>query len=246
MKNTFFRRLTALIFPPLCRVCNERQRVFSLRIPEVLCPDCMNRWDKERAEKCPTCSKVHHACRCMPEVLRKSGCEALLHLTAYHSHVRTAAAALVLRCKDNNDREVFAFLSDELSDPIRQLADFETLDAVVTYVPRRRAAVRAIGHDHAKEIACMVAENLKLPYATLLRRRAITRQQKELDAAERERNAAQSFDIEPEAAIAGKTVLLIDDVCTTGSSLAACIKLLHSAGAACVLCAVVAKTERVQ
>ena len=244
MKLPFFRRLTALIFPPLCRVCNERQRVFSPDIPEVLCPDCMKRWEQEWAEKCPACAKVHHDCRCMPKALEDSGCEALLHLTAYRSHHRTAASALVLRCKDNNDRETFGFLADELADPIAKLADFEGLDAVVTYVPRRRAAVRAIGHDHAKEIARMVARNLKLPYATLLCRRPLTRQQKELAAAERERNAAQSFDIEPNAPVAGRTVLLIDDICTTGSSLAACTALLRASGAVRVLCAVVAKTER--
>lgn len=246
MSNRIWRRLTSLLFPPLCRMCNERQRVFAPRISEVLCPNCMNRWEQELAGRCPTCGNVHRACLCMPTSMKESGCEALLHLTAYRSHHRTAASALVLRCKDHNDRDSFRFLAQALAKAIGEREDFSAEDAVVTYVPRRRAAVRAIGHDHAKEISLMVAQELGLSYATLLRRKSLTRQQKELNAAERERNAAQSFDMESGASVAGKTVLLIDDICTTGSSLSACAKLLRSAGAVRVVCAVIAKTERAQ
>jgi ComF family protein len=246
MSNHIWRRLTAFFFPPLCRMCNERQRVFSPKISGVLCPDCMNRWEQELAGTCPICGKVHRACLCMPAPMKESGCQTLVHLTAYRSHHRTAASALVLRCKDHNDRDTFRFLAQALSEAIGERESFMAEDTIVTYVPRRRAAVRAIGHDHAKEISLMVARELELPYATLLRRKLITRQQKELDAAERERNAAQSFEMEPGAFVTGKTVLLVDDICTTGSSLSVCTSLLLAAGARRVVCAVVAKTERAQ
>lgn len=245
MSNTFFRRLKAFFFPPMCRVCNERQRVFAPHIPEVLCPDCMNRWEEEREQCCAACGKMHADCRCMPEKLAESGCDTLVHLTAYLAHHRTATAAMVLRCKDNNDRDIFLFFAQELGpalEPILSEAGDE--EVVVTFVPRRRAAVKAKGHDHAKEIAAMLARERKLPWATLLRRKRSTQQQKQLDAAERERNAAQSFEIEPDADVKGKTVLLIDDICTTGSSLASCTALLLTAGARRVVCAVIAKTER--
>jgi ComF family protein len=244
MKKGFFRRLTAFVFPPVCRVCNERQRVFSSRIPEVLCPDCQKRWQKEKAQCCPTCKRMHAACRCVPSKLSENGCDTLIHLTAYRSHHRTAASELVLHCKDHNDSEVFEFLAEELSEHVLPLADFSLLDAVVTYVPRRRAAVAAIGHDHGKELARMVARRMGLPCEALIRRRILTRQQKELDAAGRERNAARSFEIEPNASVKGKTVILVDDVCTTGASLAGCTALLLEAGAEKVTCAVIAKTER--
>jgi predicted amidophosphoribosyltransferase len=78
----------------------------------------------------------------------------------------------------------------------------------------------------------------------LLRRRILTRQQKELDAAAREKNAAHSFEVVDGSRIKGRTVLLIDDVCTTGASLAACTALLMEAQAERVICAVVAQTEQ--
>ena len=247
MKHTFLRRLTAFIFPPLCRVCNERQRVYSPRLPRVLCPDCMDRWQEEKAQSCSLCGKVHTDCRCMPQNLKESGCDTLVHLTYYLSHHKTAAAALVLRCKDYNDREAFGFLAQELYDALQPtLQTMSDEDLCVTFVPRRRAAVQAKGHDHAKQIAAMLAREGQLPCAVLLRRKRNTQQQKELGAAEREKNAAKSFEIETDAAVADKTVILIDDICTTGSSLASCTSLLLAAGACRVVCAVIAKTERAQ
>lgn len=246
MMRSFIRRLTAFIFPPLCRMCNERQRVFSPTLPRVLCPDCMERWQQEKEQCCSVCGKVHASCRCMPHALEQSGCDTLVHLTYYVSHHKTATSALVLRCKDHNDRELFGFLAQELYpalQPILQDACDEQI--VVSFVPRRRAAVQAKGHDHAKELAAMLAKKGNYPFAVLLRRKKNAQQQKQLTAAERERNAAQSFEVEPGADAKGKTVLLVDDICTTGSSLSSCTALLLGAGAKRVLCAVIAKTERV-
>jgi ComF family protein len=207
----------------------------------------MDRWQEEKAQSCSLCGKVHTDCRCMPPNLKESGCDTLVHLTYYLSHHKTAAAALVLRCKDYNDREAFGFLAQELYDALQPtLQTMSDEDLCVTFVPRRRAAVQAKGHDHAKQIAAMLAREGQLPCAVLLRRKRNTQQQKELGAAEREKNAAKSFEIETDAAVADKTVILIDDICTTGSSLASCTSLLLAAGARRVVCAVVAKTERAQ
>jgi ComF family protein len=167
-----------------------------------------------------------------------------LHLTAYRSHHNTVTVALVLRCKDNNDREVFRFLASELAACVKDAKVSLPHDAVVTFVPRRRAAVQATGHDHAKQLAMALAHELNLPFDTLLRRRILTRQQKELDAVAREKNAAHSFEVVDGSRIKGRTVLLIDDVCTTGASLAACTALLMAAQAERVICAVVAQTEQ--
>lgn len=237
-----FGWLERLLFPPICRMCNERQSIFVPRLPGVLCPDCTNRWRTELAEACPSCQEAHALCRCVPAVLRESGCDAFVHLAAYRPQRKTAAGALILRCKDNNDRDVFRFLAQELSVPLKTAGYAEQVD-VVTFVPRRRAAVQATGHDHGKQLASALAHEIKRPMETAIRRKILTHQQKQLSAAEREKNAAHSFEISPAVNVKGKTVLLIDDVCTTGASLSACVTLLKAAGASRVICAVIAKTE---
>jgi predicted amidophosphoribosyltransferase len=90
----------------------------------------------------------------------------------------------------------------------------------------------------------MLAHELTLPCETLLRRKPMTKQQKSLGAAEREKNASASFELEQKVSLANRTVVLIDDVCTTGASLATCANLLHKAGASRVICAVVARTGK--
>lgn len=244
-KRNVIRFLIDLIFPPACRACGARQRVFGGHEPGVLCPSCMKLWQEQKEEGCCECGQAHSRCRCMPESLRKEGAQVMYHLAEYRPDRKNVASKLVLWCKEHNDRDVFRFLAEQLSEPLRaSLSNTEESlrTTAVTYVPRRRAAVRAIGHDHAKQIAHVLAHELTLSHETLLRRTPMAKQQKELSAAEREKNAASSFELVPGADVAGKTVVLIDDVCTTGASLSTCVRLLSEAGAARVICAVVTRT----
>ncbi|MBI1777329.1 MAG: ComF family protein [Proteobacteria bacterium] len=70
----------------------------------------------------------------------------------------------------------------------------------------------------------------------LLRRRKRTPPQTELNRRERARNVAHAFAIRPGqmSVLAGKRVLLVDDVLTTGATVAACAQALKGAGAAAV------------
>lgn len=246
-KRNVFRFLIDLVFPPACRACGERQSVFESKEPGVLCPNCLSLWQAQKEEGCCECGVPHTRCRCMPESLKDGGVQAMYHLAEYRPDRKNVASKLVLWCKDHNDREAFRFLAEQLAEPLREALS-NTEDSLytttVTYVPRRRAAVRATGHDHAKQIAHMLSHELTLSYETLLRRKPLTKQQKQLGAAEREKNAASSFEMAAGADVKGKTVVLIDDVCTTGASLSTCVRLLSERGAARIICAVVARTGK--
>ena len=98
----------------------------------------------------------------------------------------------------------------------------------VTWVPARRRDARARGFDHAEVLARGVAERLGLPAAPLLVRRGHQRDQAGLDRAHRLSNLATAF--EARAQTAG-SVLLVDDLVTTGATAAACAKALKRAGA---------------
>jgi predicted amidophosphoribosyltransferase len=62
------------------------------------------------------------------------------------------------------------------------------------------------------------------------------------EAAARRANVLGVYDAVGE--IEGKRILLVDDICTTGSTLAECVRVLEDAGAASVVCAVVAFTRQ--
>jgi predicted amidophosphoribosyltransferase len=68
----------------------------------------------------------------------------------------------------------------------------------------------------------------------LLRRGRWTGSQAGLKAKERRRNVRKAFDVHPRwlAKLKGRTVLLVDDVLTTGATVEACAGALQRAGAA--------------
>lgn len=86
------------------------------------------------------------------------------------------------------------------------------------------------GYNQAEPIAQGVAEALSCPVdATMLARRGTTRSQTRLSKAERAANVAASFFCPGSAR--GMHVCIVDDVLTTGATIAACARALHAAGA---------------
>ena len=235
--------LAGLLFPPICRACGERMTVFAPTLPQVLCPDCATKWRATTEEMCATCGETMSRCLCAPDALRESGCEKLVKLTRYRAGKHGVPERLILRCKDVNDRALFAHLSSELMLPTfraLQSSGAGLENVAVTYAPRRASVVRTVGHDQARQLSRTLAKGLGVPFVRALRRVRDGAQQKELSAAERRSNAAESYAVCPSSTWQGKTVVLVDDICTTGASLAACARLLHENGAACVIALCVA------
>ena len=68
--------------------------------------------------------------------------------------------------------------------------------------------------------------------------------QARLASAGRRRNVAGAFEIRAKAAVAGKRILLIDDVMTTGATASACASVLKRAGAQSVSLVTLARVDR--
>ena len=97
-------------------------------------------------------------------------------------------------------------------------------------VPLHRARLRRRGYDQALELARPLAAALALPLrADLLQRIRATAAQSELDAGQRQRNLARAFAVADQAALPAH-VALVDDVMTTGATLAAAAHALRTAG----------------
>ena len=106
----------------------------------------------------------------------------------------------------------------------------------VTPVPMHRRRARMRGGNHALLLARQVAAHMDLPVVEALSRVRNTPQQARLSDAERLRNLDGAFALT--ADVAGKRILLVDDVCTTGTTANACAAALLRGGAAavCLLC----------
>jgi ComF family protein len=112
---------------------------------------------------------------------------------------------------------------------------------LVVPVPLHPARLAERGYNQAALLARPVSRALGARLAPLaLARTRDTPQQARLDRAERLSNLANSFVVRDPRRVAGRRVLLVDDVRTTGATLRACADVLLAAGSREVGCAVVA------
>jgi ComF family protein len=117
-------------------------------------------------------------------------------------------------------------------------------DAVVP-VPLHRRRLRERGYNQAELLARALGAEVGMPVRKdwLIRTRA-TSPQVDLDASERRANVAGAFQCPDSSAVAGRQVLLIDDVCTTGATLESCSLPLRRAGAQSVWAFTLARARR--
>jgi ComF family protein len=117
-------------------------------------------------------------------------------------------------------------------------------DKVQAIVPVPLSALRRLqrGYNQAELIARELAAQLGKPLvAKALRRMKHTDRQALLSVAQRRKNVEGVFQARTPAAITGQTILLVDDVMTTGATFAAAARTLKKAGAKAVFGAVAAR-----
>lgn len=114
----------------------------------------------------------------------------------------------------------------------------------VTWAPVSTLRKLRRGYDQSELLARTVGKELGIPVRRLLKKRRNTPAQSSLTHAQRLANVLGVYDCTDAETVRGKRLLLIDDVFTTGATAEACARVLLSAGAESVSCAVVASAAK--
>lgn len=146
--------------------------------------------------------------------------------------------------KYRHRRSLAGPLARSLVSVMRRDRRFDAMEAVVP-VPLHAAKARARGYNQSELIATHLARRtgLELIRGSLLRIRN-TPSQSGLALAQREINVRGAFAVKDRRAVAGRRLILADDVLTTGATVDACVQALTHAGAEEVCVLTVARTPQ--
>ena len=203
-----------LIYPPKCVLCAR----FLTRQETDLCHDC-----RQNADPFPG---------------NKTKIPFIAHWTAlwyYKDNVR----ASIHRFKFGNRRHYAGVYGRLLALRLIE-SNFAQVD-LVTWVPVSTLRKFRRGYDQSKLLAQALGKELSLPVFRVLKKVRHTPPQSTLGhAPQRRANVLGAYRITDPSKVAGKRILLLDDVVTTGATASECAKVLLTAGAKEVLLATVA------
>ncbi len=153
---------------------------------------------------------------------------------------------IVYKTKRSEDRSAANFCARELSlTTLRFLyrSGENPREWIITYPPGTKQRIRKYGFDQSKQLAKKISKYTGIPWMSCFKRIGHT-MQKTLSSMARRANAECSYSLHGYNP-AGKKVLLLDDVITTGATVNACTRLLREAGAEKVFPISIARTKRV-
>ncbi len=202
-------KLLDLLFPPRCVLCGQ-----VCASGQLCCDRCLR-------EEPPFCQPLRPG-----DGTASRPWEMLACAFAYRGQIRGALS----RFKFQGDRRAGEYLGRSMAKLVTEVFAPGSFDIVVP-VPMPEERLRMRGYNQAEILADYVAAELGIPVLPQALVRRSTFSQHQLTIGFRHREAEHSF-CSGSANLAGIRVLLVDDIVTTGSTVAICCRLLLEMGAA--------------
>jgi len=223
--------VTAALYPPRCILCGA-----STPSLDPLCSPCRERLPALAGPRCQRCGKQIADAGldlCITCGTQRRLVDQYISLGPYDGPWGTLLRTL----KFEREPAIARFLGKMAAAQVAQHDCASSIDHV-TYVPMHRRARRLRGFNQAQILAGAIGRALDLPVVRVLRKIRATQPQARLSAGERRANLKGAFRA---LRCEGEHVLLVDDICTTGSTLEACAQALKQEGTRCVTAVTVAR-----
>ena len=223
-----------LLFPPKCMNCGEFLDIkLGKKVDSPLCDRCRLLWEREKTNSCSMCGLDMKRCVCMPKTLKRSECSALLKLVSYKTHGEMPIRRFIFSLKHSYNKSSFEFIAEQLRFlliPEMKIRDLLPKDCIITYLPRSLKNKNKDGFDQGRELAKALSRITGIRLIKCFNRRLFVSEQKKLNSFERNLNMRSAFKLNSKSALLkDKTVILVDDIVTTGAGMSACTRLLYSA-----------------
>lgn len=231
MKNVLKLMQTAL-FPKRCGICGE-----VVEFDKNLCENCVD-LPVINPPFCPKCGCNKSECICKKrQKIREY--KAVIAPFYYKNQIQQG----ILNFKMHSMPFLAESYGKILADTVKKYYTLIYFDCV-TYVPMRKSDEIKREFNQSKLLAKVVSEECDIPFSDLVIKKRKTKIQKRQSVTERFVNMYDAFDLAKNVDVAGKTILLVDDVKTTGATLSSVALTLKAYGAKAVYCVTIAVVKR--
>ena len=225
-----FKTILEAFYPNVCLGCSE-----IIESGDSLCEYCHNMLDITAKDKlCLKCGLRKKKCDCSKYIFCFDGCIAPF----YYSGI---AKRMMYRFKFRREEYISDYFAQQMALCIKQNYHNIVFDTVV-YVPMGKLRELRRGYNQSKVLAEKISKLLNLPMAEdVLQAKGRRKIQHNLSHDKRFLNVKDKYYCK--IPLKGKTVLLIDDIKTTGATLNQCALQLLKGGALSVYCATALITD---
>lgn len=218
--------LLDFIFPKKCVSCGK--------LGDYICKDCFLKVEFIEMPVCPMCQRQAIGGKTHPGCYRPLGLDGLVVGCRYRGPVREAIKSVKYRWQYDIAKTLVSFL---ISNYWRFNLEG---DFVMVPVPLHTSRKKWRGFNQAEKLCEILSNQFLQEYDNFLKRILNTKTQVGLSKEDRKKNIKGAFGVLDKEAVKGKNILLVDDVYTSGATMAECCKVIKRAGAKSVWGMVVA------
>ena len=214
-----FKRILSLFFPVRCPFCND-----VILAEETICEKCRKKINFEMGKNF---------------VQTRQGCEFISVSPFYYEEpIRSA----IHKYKFKGMKSFCTPFGFYITQALKESVNMSKIDGV-TSVPLHISRKKERGFNQSESFAREISKLTGIPYIEALKKVKKNKVQHELSLSERIENVKGVYEVIDKALVAGKTLLLCDDILTTGNTMGECAYMLFNAGAKEVIGATIARVK---
>lgn len=223
IKRLFYDKVLWLFFGNLCPYCGRL-----LERDKVVCEECSENLPVIKGEKCKFCAAEKSRCDCKKHKLSFDGLTAPFY---YEDCIKQSIVSFKFSGKTVRGN----ILAQNMATAVREDFKDKKFD-FICFVPFTNWQKIKRKYNQSEILAEHLSKELKIPLCNILVKLFETKSQHRMNSRERKGNVFGVYDVKNGINVKGKTILLVDDVKTSGSTLDDCAAILKIRGASEVYC----------